>query len=188
MQVKKITPNILCLEYRQEKDDKDYGSCLWARFVFNLDRYELLISSDCGSYGCKWYETPDTESFLELIIRVNKDCMFINLYGSPDVFDYEASKANIYEELVFEGSTLTKELLDEIFTQIESDYGDYLYDAHSFMDAFKRIDNEYYENSFEDDYPNVYGALEFSYPANVLKIVDIFENCIKPVLKEKLNK
>ena len=39
MTVKEINPNILTLEYRQEKTDKDYGSCLWARFMFNLDRY-----------------------------------------------------------------------------------------------------------------------------------------------------
>lgn len=186
MQVKEFTPNMLYLEYKQEKEDKDYGSCLWARFMFNLDRYELLISSNCGSYGYKWYETPDSESFLELMARVDKDYMLSKLYGKPDVFDYAASKANIYEELVFKGSILTKELLDEIFTQIESDYGDYFYHAHSFMDAFKRIDNKYYENSFEGDYPNVYGSLEFSYPVNALKIADVFETCIKPVLKEKI--
>lgn len=39
--VKEINPNIFCLEYRQDKEDADYGSCLWARFLFNLDKYEL---------------------------------------------------------------------------------------------------------------------------------------------------
>lgn len=188
MAVKETTPNMLCLEYKQEKGDKDYGSCLWAIFTFNLDRYELSISSDCGFYGYKWCETPDTESFLELMARVDKDYMLLKLYGEPDVFDYEASKANIYEELVFEGGTLTKELLDEIFTEIESDYGDYLYDAHSFMEAFKRIDKEYYENSFKCDYPNIYGALKYHYPTDILAVVDTFEDYIKPGLKEKLNK
>ncbi len=188
MAVKETTPNMLCLEYKQEKNDKDYGSCLWARFMFNLDKYELLISSDCGFYGYKWCETPDTESFLELMARVDKDYMLRKLYGEPDVFDYEASKANIYEELVFEGSTLTKELLDEIFAEIESDYGEHFYHAHSFMDAFKCVDNKYYENFLEYDYPNVYGALEYRYPADALKIVNVFDGFIKPNIQENLSK
>lgn len=54
MTVKEINPRILTLEYRQEKGDEGYGSCLWARFMFNLDRYELSITSDCGNYGYKW--------------------------------------------------------------------------------------------------------------------------------------
>lgn len=62
MTVKEIVPNILCLEYRQDREDKDYGTCLWARFMFNLDRYEMTITSDCGNYGYKWCETPDSES------------------------------------------------------------------------------------------------------------------------------
>ena len=48
VKVTEIQPNIVALEYRQEQSDKDYGSCLWARFYFNLDRYELTIVSDCG--------------------------------------------------------------------------------------------------------------------------------------------
>lgn len=188
MKVQEFTPNMLCLEYRQEMEDKFYGLCLWTRFTFNLDRYELSISSDCGFYGYKWCETPDTESFLELMARVDKDYMLLKLYGKPDVFDYEASKKSIYEELVFEGDILTEKMLDEIFHEMKSDYGDYLYDANSFMEAFKRIDKEYYENSFKCDYPNIYGALKYHYPADILAVVDTFEDYIKPVLKEKLNK
>lgn len=64
--------HIICLEYRQEREDEDYGSCLWARFYFNLDKYELMIMSDCGSYGYGWVETPETESFLQLMSRCGK--------------------------------------------------------------------------------------------------------------------
>lgn len=36
-------PNILTIEFRQERGDPDYGSCLWANFNFDLERYELTI-------------------------------------------------------------------------------------------------------------------------------------------------
>ena len=37
MKILNETPNILKLSYRQEKGDKNYGSCLWATFLFDLD-------------------------------------------------------------------------------------------------------------------------------------------------------
>ena len=73
MTVKEIKPEIVVLEYRQDKDDEDYGSCLWARFYFNLDKYELFVLSDCGNYGYKWCETLGSESFLELMARIGED-------------------------------------------------------------------------------------------------------------------
>ena len=81
MTVNIVKPNMLCLEYRQEKEDKDYGSCLWARFTFNLDRYELTITSDCGNYGYKWVETPKSESFLELMARCDEGYILDKIYG-----------------------------------------------------------------------------------------------------------
>ena len=56
MNITQIQPRMLILEYRQEESDPDYGYCTWARFTFNLDKYELSISSECGNYGYKWSE------------------------------------------------------------------------------------------------------------------------------------
>lgn len=44
-------PEIMTVSFRQTRDDKDYGSCLWARFNFDLKHYHLSIESDCGNYG-----------------------------------------------------------------------------------------------------------------------------------------
>ena len=43
MNITQIQPRMLILEYRQEESDPDYGYCTWARFTFNLDKYELSI-------------------------------------------------------------------------------------------------------------------------------------------------
>ena len=57
-------PNMVHLEYKHLEGDVPHGGCRVARFSFNLDRYELSIISDCGEYGHKWIETPDTETFM----------------------------------------------------------------------------------------------------------------------------
>lgn len=45
------TPPLISLYFCQERGDPDYGSCLWAVFNFDLERYELSITSDCGNYA-----------------------------------------------------------------------------------------------------------------------------------------
>lgn len=172
MRINRITPNFLCLEYRQEQGDRDYGSCLWARFTFNLDRYELAISSDCGNYGYKWYETPNSESFIELMARCEGGYILNKIYGSADIFDYEATKDRLYD--YFGEDDDDRARLDEIFEEIEL-YGSGPDTSAEFLRVF--------EDNNHDDFPDVWGLVEYRYPANALKIVDVFETCIKPELK-----
>ena len=60
--VTKRVPQLVSFSFHQEKDDADYGSCLWAIFNFDLERYELTITSDCGSYAYGWVPTPRSEA------------------------------------------------------------------------------------------------------------------------------
>lgn len=171
MRVTEIQPNILALEFRQEPTDSDYGSCLWARFYFNLDRYELTILSDCGEYGYKWYET-EKESFLELMSRIDEDYLIGKLYGYPDVFDYEASKREVYE---YCEDQMSKEELDDAFDEIE------LFGYPETEESFLRgIDSEI---GWIDE-PCC--LVKKVYPANALKICSVFETAIKPKIKEIL--
>lgn len=177
MTVKEIKPNTLCLEYRQEKGDKDYGSCLWARFMFNLDRYELTITSDCGNYGYKWCETPSSESFLHLMARCDWGYMLDKLYGSADIFDYEATKETFYKNYVYD--ELDKEKMDSIFEDVE-EYGT-PESAEAFLSKFESAD---YDDYF--DHSDIWELVEYGYPGNALKIVHVFEDCIRPKIREGL--
>lgn len=170
MTVNIVKPNMLCLEYRQEKEDKDYGSCLWARFTFNLDRYELTITSDCGIYGYKWVETPKSESFLELMARCDEGYILDKIYGSPDVFDYEKTKKLFYE---YADDDNEKKELDRIFAEIE--WCGYPHTEDEFIRVFEE------ESS---DYDNVWEYIQYSYPANALKIVSVFDECIRQKIEE----
>ena len=66
-------PEIITLLFKQEKSDEDYGSCLWARFYIDIKNYTLSIESDCGNYVYGWVPTPNSESFLHLLSRLNED-------------------------------------------------------------------------------------------------------------------
>lgn len=171
--VNEIKPNMLFLEYRQDKDDDDYGSCLWARFMFNLDRYELTITSDCGNYGYKWCETPNSESFLQLMARTDDGYMLDKLYGMADVFNYEDTKAKIYE--YFGEDEEDKEKLDEIF-DVMTIYGGEPDNASEFMRVF--------EDNNDCDFCDVWEMLEFDYSSNVIKIVSVFKEYIQPKIRE----
>lgn len=175
MKVNEIKPNMLCLEYRQEKDDEDYGSCLWARFMFNLDRYELSITSDCGNYGYKWVETPKSESFLQLMARTNDDYMLGKLYGHADIFNYDDTKEKIYEYMV--GDEEDKEKLDEIFDEMEV-YGGCPDNASEFLRVF--------EDNNNNDFCDVWECVEYDYPLDALKIVSVFKEHIQPKIREIL--
>lgn len=174
MKVNEIKPNILILEYRQEKGDKDYGSCLWARFMFNLDRYELSIMSDCGNYGYKWVETPNSESFLQLMSRCDDGYIINKLYGSPDIFSFEETKKEAYKSMVIVDED--KQKLDEIFQEFEDTWEPET--SESFCTRFEEYNDGYFDGGY------VWSLPEYEYPANVLKIVSVFENCIKPKIKE----
>lgn len=167
MTVTDIKNDILVLEYRQDKSDDDYGTCLWARFYFNLDRYELFITSDCGEYGYKWVETPKSESFLELMARCDKWYVLNKLYGNEDVFNYEDTKTKFYE--YFGEDEADKEKLDEIFDDVE------LYGEPESSEAFLRV----FEDNNDGDFCDVWKYCCFDYPANALKIVSVFDEYIR---------
>lgn len=174
MKVKEITPRMLILEYRQEKGDKDYGSCLWARFIFNLDRYELSITSDCGNYGYKWVETPSSESFLKLMSRVDSEYLLMKLCGEADIFDFDKTKEKIYEIFTDEED---RETLNDIFENMD------IYGQPETAEGFVKDFEDYDEY---DVFSDVWTFPQFVYSGNALKIVEVFETAIKPYIKKKL--
>ena len=174
--VETIKPKLLILEYRQQPGDEHYGSCLWARFIFNLDRYELTITSDCGNYGYKWVETPNSESFLQLMARCDEGYMMDKLYGHADMFDYHATRERLFKDLCWDDFDSHK--LDEIFEAIDDEGA--TEDARDFMDTFQEVNAGYFDD--------VWGMLEYTYPPNAIKICSVFENEIKPKINEILVK
>jgi hypothetical protein len=170
MTVKETPVNIRCLEYRQDKADTDYGSCLYARFYFNLDKYELNIISDVGNYAYQW-GASEHESFLELMARITDDYLLGKLCGSPKEFDYEATKAHFYDYADDEDD---KKHLDEIFEEIECNY--IPDNGETFIELFEQENDGWWCDVWE--YPI------YKYTAWQKKIVSVFKNHIQPVIRE----
>ena len=124
MKIETITPRIVSIAYHQEKGDTHYGSCLWAYFDFDLDRYMLNIQSDCGNAAYRWYETPDSESFLHLMARINEDYL-INKLFDPEEIDVKATMERIREAMN----------LDDIEDEDERE------DAETYLQEIKEILN-----------------------------------------------
>ena len=175
-------PKIITLLYRQEKDDKDYGSCLWARFYLDTENYTMAIESDCGNYSYGWVPTPNSESFLQLLARMGVDYL-LNKISSQTVVDGEATwkaveeymqEASAYEGVVLDAdewesikdachaSNNNQEILDE------------LEDATPFA-LWRELDHEW-----------LWGLIEKDYSAQAKKIGSIFDTCIRPKIKELL--
>lgn len=171
MTVKEISVNIKCLEYRQDRKDLDYGSCLYTRFYFNLDNYELTIISDCGNYSYQWTPTPEHESFLELMLRINKDYLLRKLCGNPKIFDYEATKAHFYD---YVDDDEDKKRLDEIFEEIECKY---IPDCgETFIELFEQENDGWWSDVWE--YP------VYVFSACQKKIAQVFHESIQPEIQK----
>ena len=180
--VNEIPTNIRCIEFRQSKGDPDYGKCLYARFYFNLDKYELTIISDCGNYGYKWIETPRTESFLELMSRIDGGYLLDKLYGPAKIFDYEKTKESLLKE--YEDSYKeTKEELNRILQNIEDEYV-----PETAEDFVRRFEDERLSADYDVyDSETLWSNIKKSYPSDILKIISIFEKSIVPAICLMLN-
>lgn len=172
MEVEERSYNVLCLEYWQDRIDADYGSCLWARFYFNLDKFELSIQSDCGYYGYKWPVTK-SETFFELLGRINKYYFKEKLCGQPSVFDYDKTKEVAFDWFAdHEESELR---LDRIFRDMEDD------GEPSTGLEFVRMFEEYDEDSFFSD---IFELPAYRYTADQNKICQVFTDYIQPKIRD----
>ncbi len=178
--VKIEKPEIVTIEYRQEESDEDYGSCLWARFNFDIENYDLTILSDRGEYGHGWIPTPNTESFLLLMSRLNDEYLLEKI-SDRTVVDCEATFTNVKEYIsnVLDGEKPDFDLEDfenacyyasvnEVYTALE--------DVFKFTNA----NNDYADSQA------LYECVVTTFPYNVQKIVQVFTDFIQPKIRELL--
>ena len=181
MKAELITPRLVTIKLTQEKTDPDYGSCLWARFMLDLDRYSMQIMSDCGSYAYAWCPTPDSESFLHLVGRMESDYL-LGKISDQTVVDTEATyKAVIrYLEELKEYKEIDEENsydLDDILSDCNS------YTQRDCMESLMRtLDATSYFQNY--DYEDLAYCVQTQYPANARKVGEIFEKYIKPLARK----
>lgn len=174
-------PEIVTISYHQTRDDADYGSCLWARFNFDVKHYHLSIESDCGSYGNGWCPTPDHETFLQLCARFEEGYL-LDKIDNRSVVDGEATYKALMEFLAdYDGcayEALTSKQLKDLEDACRSNRKD--------MDCYDNIvdELEYTEFSGSLSEYDIASCIEMTYPAGSKKIVQIFKDYIQPELRK----
>ena len=178
MTIENVTPNILQLNLAQERNDEDYGSCLWCKVTFDLDSYALLVNGDCGDFVYNWVPTPNTEGFLELMTRIEGGYL-LGKISNRNVFNLNESikqTCSNLEECCDDVDTIgnaiseIKELIDEgigeemFYTKCMNILGEY-----KIYDSFEII------------------SVEKEYPSGAAKFAEIFTRDIQPYLKKLIN-
>lgn len=175
--VTEINPKIITLEFRQERGDPDYGSCLWARFYLDTENYTMTIESDCGNYGYAWAPTPTSESFLHLMARVDADYL-LDKISSETVIDEKATLHNVAENIWgyrhLSLCTANRPCMDDVRNAVCcSDVPSEVVTAlrESFQYSFMEDAIDTYE---------MYELVEMTHPSNAKKITEVFEQFIAP--------
>lgn len=174
-------PEIITVSFRQERGDRDYGSCLWARFNFDRKNYFLSIESDCGSYSNGWYPTPETESFMHLCARF--DWLYlVDKISTKSVVDGDATYKSLmafledYDEYGYE--LLSNIQVQEIEEACHSNRND-----HAVLAAIQRaLEDTPFDGSCSEY--DIACIIENDYPRGAKKIADIFRDYIQPVVKK----
>lgn len=183
MKINEVQPTIRQFEYMQEKVDVDYGSCLWAIFNIDTKNYTLSIESDCGNYSYGWVPTPNSESFVHLMSRVDEEYLLKKLADRTE-FDYEASKSQTIDNITSmyedEPETLNN-ILEEV--EYEEAVSDMKYSAHDFYHEMDKILTDY---GCMDRFETI--ICEMDYTANAKKIANVFCTVLQPFLKEECKK
>lgn len=172
---------IISLMYRQERTDADYGSCIWARFYFDLNNYTLSIESDCGNYVYGWVPTPETESFLHLCSRFDEGYLLEKISNRTVVSGEEtwAALKGLLEEC--NGTDNTEDRHIDMET-IESSCYHNRNEDEAFQSIWGAIEETFFKSEIEDY--EVWQSIEMDYPASAKKIVSVFHDHIRPVLKK----
>lgn len=187
MKVEAIKPNIVRIAIHQEQGDPHYGSCLWGYYDFDVDRYMLNIQSDCGEAAYRWYETPDSESFLHLMARIDDDYLINKLFKAERV-DVSGTVSAVRERLGigededFQDDDLTpwqresrEEALEDLEGLLEDVSGSYAATQKALMDW-----NEKHDFGLEFVYEHV--VTDFT--AWQKRIVEIFRDYVQPKIRE----
>lgn len=173
-------PAIYSVEYRQEKHDKDYGTCLWADFHIDCTAYTLFISSDCGQFSYGWHRTPNRESFLHLLCRMEREYL-LNKIAEKTIVDHK----------------ITANRLSEYIASLEAEYSIDVPEEDrrlllaacngpSFGACFWELQDALQQSALYGKYDieTVESCIKLTEPTGAKKIAEIFERNVQPVLKE----
>ncbi len=176
--VAEVKPTIRCFEFKQEKSDKDYGNCTWARFYLDTEKYTMNIESECGNFRSSWVPTPDTESFIKLCSRFDSGYL-LERFSNGYIIDKRKTYDNVIKLLKEDYSIHYNKMNDWDFEKIRSacNNSNLNYVHENLIKTLQMVDCYDLFNCIKEDYP-----------VGVKRIVEIYINFIEPYLKKLIEK
>ena len=192
MKIEVEKPNIVRIAYHQTEGDPHYGSCLWAYFDFDQDKYMLNIQSDAEDGHYRWYATPETESFLQLIARIHDDYLIHKLYHDQQEVDIDATLAEVREWLGIgededcQNEDLTEEEIEERQSAIE-ELEELLNESGSMTQetAINILESWDHDHS-EFELCDIWERVCMDYTAGQKRVIQIFKDYVQPKIREIL--
>lgn len=175
MEITRIEPRTYTYRLVPNKDDEEYRSCLWARFVFDCDNGRLNINSDAGDYSYGWGYN-EHEDFMHLMGRVDKHYL-LNKLSSKKVFLLEESKRETIKFIEDNGWECYGIKSEEDWKEYKQDILDI--SACSEETFFRTVDDIMPDIDWESI------QIEKDYPHGVKVVADLFEKYVQPKIKEE---
>lgn len=175
MEITKIEPRTYTYRLVPNKNDEEYASCMWARFVFDCDNGRLNINSDAGDFSYGW-GFNEHEDFMHLMSRVDKYYL-LNKLSSRSVFLLEESKKATIETIEDNG-------FENYDIKSEEDWEEYKQDI---LDIDTRSEETFFR-TVDDIVPDIDWEsiiIEKDYPYGAKVVVDLFEKYLQPKIKEE---
>lgn len=175
MEITKIEPRTYTYRLVPNKNDEEYASCMWARFVFDCDNGRLNINSDAGDFSYGW-GFNEHEDFMHLMSRVDKYYL-LNKLSSRSVFLLEESKKATIETIEDNG-------FENYDIKSEEDWEEYKQDI---LDI-DTCSEETFFRTVDDIMPYIDWEsiiIEKDYPYGAKVVVDLFEKYLQPKIKEE---
>lgn len=176
MLIEKIEPRIITYRLSPEKRDKEYSSCLRARYIFDCDNGQLTINSDAGDYTYSWGHNIH-EDFMHLMGRVDSGYLLSKL-SDRVVIDIAKSKAktiqNIKEDGIEYWGIKDQGHLDSVIEYISD------------------IDSGASEETFIREVLDIVPAIDIDgievekdYPHGAFVVVEIFIKYLQPLIRKE---
>lgn len=138
--------------------------------------YTLTAKTDCGNYMHGWTPTPDEESFIHLLSRIESEYL-VGKISVKNVFDFEESKRQTYE--IIRQSRDCRENAERIIEDI--DYSLDNDNCRSEESFYRTCNSILKENGVY--YSSEMICIEKDYPVGAKIFAEIYDTAIKPYLR-----
>lgn len=175
MKITKIKPRTYTYRLIPNKEDEEYASCMWARFIFDCDNGRLNIDSDAGDYSYGWGYN-EHEDFMHLMSRVDKYYLLDKL-SRRSVFLINESKKETIKQIETNGWECYGIKSEEDWEEIKQN-----------LLNIETCTEESFFREVDDIVPDIEWdsiMIEKDYPYGAKVIVDLFEKYLQPKIKEE---